>query len=406
MFKHYFRLGAYMLSQSTINTIKSTVPVLSEHGGAITQLFYKKLFEQYPELKNIFNQTNQIKGEQPRALADSVFMYAKYIDQLDQLTPMVTRIAHKHASLGVKPEHYPIVGKLLLESIQEHLDLKTDHEVLAAWGEAYQALANIFIEAEKAIYSDNAQKPGGWEGYRNFEIKKITPESQGVKSFELEPQQGKELCHFLPGQYIGVRVKPEPEGYYAIRQYSLSNAPGEGFFQITVKAEENKTGTPGQVSHYLHQAQIGDYLELRAPTGDFTLTQATPKVVLIAGGVGITPLISMLKHHIKQGTDVSDWIFIQCCQNSAHQIMAKELNKLSQETGFKYIVSYDNENGANHKGYLNKEVLSQWLEHHTESPVYFCGPLPFMKSLNTYLTALGFNEDQLFYETFGPSTRL
>ncbi len=110
-----------MISAETLATVKSTAPLLAEQGKAITDLFYSKLFKQHPELQHIFNMANQAQGEQSRALAESVFMYATHIDKLQNLGPMVSRIAHKHASLQVAPEHYPIVGKYLLEAIQDHM---------------------------------------------------------------------------------------------------------------------------------------------------------------------------------------------------------------------------------------------------------------------------------------------
>ncbi|HQR95781.1 MAG TPA: globin domain-containing protein, partial [Thiotrichales bacterium] len=122
-----------MISSDVMKTIQATVPVLAEHGQAITTIFYQKMFAAHPELKNMFNMAHQAKGEQQRALAEAVLNYASKIDQLVELGPMVKRIAHKHASLNIQPEHYPIVGKYLLEAIQVFLNLPQDHEILRAW---------------------------------------------------------------------------------------------------------------------------------------------------------------------------------------------------------------------------------------------------------------------------------
>jgi nitric oxide dioxygenase len=394
-----------MFSEKSRAIVKSTAPLLAEQGRQITDLFYKKLFTHHPELKNVFNLANQVKGEQSRALADAVFRYATHIDELEKLGPLVSRIAHKHASLQVAPEHYPIVGKYLLEAIKDHLSLDADNPVLAAWGEAYQQLASIFVSTEENIYAQNENKIGGWRGFRAFKVADIRLEAQGVKSFYLEPVDGQPIATFEAGQYVGVKVKPEIEGYDEIRQYSLSNAPGENFYRIIVKAEANQNEVAGKVSNFLHHAKLGDQLLLQPPTGDFIVAHPDNEIALIAGGVGITPLLSMLSQRIKSGKNISNLTFIQCCRDSQHHIMANELRELSKKHGFKYFVSYESGDGADFTGYLTKNILQQWLGS-TKPDVYFCGPKPFMIALNNLLGDLGISEDKRFYETFGPSIRL
>ncbi len=394
-----------MLSAETLATIKSTAPLLAEQGKAITDLFYAKLFKQHPELQHVFNMANQVQGEQSRALAESVFMYATHIDKLQNLGPMVSRIAHKHASLQVAPEHYPIVGKYLLEAIQDHLGLEPDHPVLGAWAEAYAQLAGIFIQTEEGIYSDNAMKPGGWRGFRPFVIRDIEDEASGIKSVYLMAEDGKPIADFEPGQYLGIKVRVPGHEYDEIRQYSLSNAPGKDHYRITVKAENMLAGHEGKVSNYLHNAQSGDQVWLQPPTGDFTVKHTDRNLVLIAGGVGITPLLSMLLHRIETGEEVSGLVFIHCCRDQAHHVMGGELRRLSAQHGFSYYVSYETGNGADHQGYLDQTVLSQWLTQ-PDADVYFCGPKPFMAAVQTQLLQMGLRDEQLHHEVFGPGTRL
>lgn len=394
-----------MLTSETLQTVKSTAPLLAEQGEAITQLFYSKLFTHHPELKNIFNLTHQIQGEQPRALANAVFKYAQHIDGLDALGPMVKRIAHKHASLQVAPEHYPIVGRFLLEAIQEHLGLSVQDPVLKAWAEAYGQLATIFVDTESAIYEQNASKSGGWRGFRRMQIARIVEETDDIRSFYLLPEDGGPLADFLPGQYIGVRVQPEAHGLYAIRQYSLSDAPGQPHYRITVKAEALEVEQPGIVSHHLHRLQVGDILEIQPPTGDFVLPAEVEKPVLIAGGVGLTPLLSMLHSGIQQGRELSKWQLIQCCRNANHHLMKTSLQQLSLQHGFGYRVCYEEGMGADHKGYLDVGCLRHWLPAESDNTqVFCCGPKPFMRHVNTLLLQLGYVSEQLHYEVFGPDT--
>lgn len=391
------------LSAHTIDIVKSTAPVLAEHGEQITALFYKDLFIAHPQLQHIFNMANQAKGEQKRALADAVFAYATHIDKLAALEPAVARIAHKHASLAVQPEHYPIVGEFLLKAIAKHLNLQANDPIILAWGEAYQALASIFISEEQSIYQNNQQKLGGWKGDRQFVIDKIIDEAQGVKSFYLLPKDRQPIATWQAGQYIGVKTSPNTSEYTEIRQYSLSNSPNNEYYRITVKAENEPV--TGCVSNYLHQASVGAQLLLQPPTGEFVLVNDEPKLTLIAAGVGITPVLSMLLSRIDLGIDVSHITFIQCCKDESHQIQATTLKRLSQQHKFHYYVALEQGANGDHQGYLDEQILNKWLTDKSQH-VYFCGPKAFMNAMFTSLTTIGFNPQNLHYETFGPSINL
>ena len=144
-----------MLDQKTIDIIKSTVPVLKTHGVEITKTFYKNMFEKNPEVKSLFNMDRQESGEQPKALAMSILAAAQNIDNLPAIMPVVNKIAEKHCNSNVKAEHYPIVGKHLLEAIKEVLGDAATDEIIDAWGKTYGVLAEVFINTEKNIYSSN-----------------------------------------------------------------------------------------------------------------------------------------------------------------------------------------------------------------------------------------------------------
>ena len=139
-----------MLTDRQKEIVKSTVPLLETGGEALTTHFYKTMLGEYPEVRPLFNQAHQQSGAQPRALAHSVLMYAKHIDKLENLGDLPAQIVNKHVALQVQPEHYPIVGTCLLRAIREVLgaEIATD-EVIAAWGAAYQQLADILIAAER-----------------------------------------------------------------------------------------------------------------------------------------------------------------------------------------------------------------------------------------------------------------
>ena len=143
-----------MLNQKTIDIIKSTVPVLKEHGVEITTTFYKRMFENNPEVKAMFNMAKQESGEQPKALAMAVLAAAQNIDNLEAILPAVQKMCKAHVNANVKPEHYPIVGENLLAAIKEVLKDAATEEVLNAWAEAYEVIAKVFIQIEKDMYID------------------------------------------------------------------------------------------------------------------------------------------------------------------------------------------------------------------------------------------------------------
>src|SRR6185437_2923778 len=176
-----------MLSQETIKIIKSTVPVLEKHGKTITTVFYKNMFAAHPELLNVFNHANQSQGRQQTALANAVYAAAANIDNLGAIIPAVVQIAHKHKSLGITPEQYPIVGYHLLGAIKEVLGDAATPEIIGAWGEAYQVIADAFIGIEKEMYDKAEQMEGGWRTFKEFKIVDKIVESDVITSFYLKP---------------------------------------------------------------------------------------------------------------------------------------------------------------------------------------------------------------------------
>ena len=142
-----------MLNQKTMDIVKSTVPVLQKHGVEITTTFYKLLFTASPEVKSMFDMSKQESGSQPKALANVVLAAAQNIDNLSVLLPVVKKIAEKHVALNVKPEHYPVVGANLLEAIKIVLGDAATDEIINAWGEAFNVIAQVFIDVETELYS-------------------------------------------------------------------------------------------------------------------------------------------------------------------------------------------------------------------------------------------------------------
>lgn len=399
-----------MLSQQTIDIVKSTVPVLEEYGTAITKTFYKNMFAAHPELLNIFNHTNQEKGRQQSALANTVLAAAKYIDNLEAIVPAVIQIGHKHRSLAVKPEHYPIVGEHLLGAIKEVLGDAATDDIINAWAEAYGVIADAFIGIERDMYTAAAEQKGGWTDYKEFTITDKVQESDVITSFYLRPTDGTKVPTYLPGQYITVRVKIPEEPNLLNRQYSLSVAPGQEYFRISVKKEAAGETHEGKVSNYLHKSiQIGDKIEVTAPAGDFTLEKKETPVVFLAGGVGVTPLLSMVQTVSAEQPNRSVQ-FIQAVNNSSVQAFKHELANIKlndYKLSFVYSNSTDADEQNQHfakKGCIDREFLTNVVK--PDADYYVCGPVPFMQAIIHALKELGVQAEKIHFEFFGPAMEL
>ncbi|CAN5512300.1 NO-inducible flavohemoprotein [soil metagenome] len=392
-----------MLTPEQRAIVKSTVPLLETGGEALTTHFYQIMLAGHPEVRPFFNQAHQANGDQPRALANGVLMYARNIDRLEQLGGLVNQIIQKHVSLQIEAAHYPVVGACLLRAIREVLgaEIATD-EVIAAWAAAYQQLADILIGAEEKIYADVAAAPGGWRGGRAFRVARKVAESAEITSFYLEPQDGGALADFEPGQYIGLRLVVN--GQEIRRNYSLSAAPNGSNYRISVKREPG-----GVASNYLHdQVQEGDVLELSPPAGEFVLTDSDKPLVLISGGVGITPTLAMLDAALRGTRPVH---FIHFARNhSVHAFRAAIEAHHAKHSQLKRFYVYDeaaDEAQAPHAtGLLSSAQLAEWLPASRDVDAYFLGPKPFMRHVKKQLRELGVPESQTRHEFFGPASAL
>lgn len=141
------------LSAETIAIVKSTAPLLRQHGVAITTRMYERLFVN-ADVKQMFDLAAQESGEQPRRLAAAILGYAENVDKLQNLAPVMARMVARHIECGVKPDHYPYVADALLPAIRDVVGESATDEVLSAWSEAYWVLADILIGKETAAYAE------------------------------------------------------------------------------------------------------------------------------------------------------------------------------------------------------------------------------------------------------------
>ncbi|WP_263367753.1 NO-inducible flavohemoprotein [Edaphobacter bradus] len=393
--------------------VQATVPALQQHGETITKVFYQTLFEENPALLNIFNPANQQSGGQSRSLAASILAYAANIDRLDQLGGMVSRITHKHASLEVQPEHYPIVGDHLLRAIRTVLGEAATPEILDAWGAAYQQLATIMIGAEKQLYTEGGAQPGGWSGFQPLVVERKVVESETITSFHLASPSGQPLPSFLPGQYLAVKAHVADAPFQQIRQYSLSQVSNGKTYRISVKRETAPlhiaAANNGLISNHLHaDVHEGDTILAHVPQGDFVLREGSRPVVLLSGGVGITPAICMLQHLTLNSTDRRVLFVHATTQRSHHSFRDETRSLVEVHPDARALVFYEKVTAADNLGHdydltgrIDAASLRPYLPQEP-ADFYYCGPPGFMSAVESVLDALNIPLADRYSEAFAP----
>ncbi|KAJ4991966.1 Flavohemoprotein 1 [Stagonosporopsis vannaccii] len=409
------------LTPEQVQIIKATVPVLAQHGETITTKFYADMIEANPDLKNVFNNTHQATGHQPRALAGSLYAYASNIDDLGKLSPAVELICHKHASLYIRPEHYNVVGEYLLKTMKTVLGDAATPDILGAWEAAYWQLANIMINKEDNMY----QEAKGWTDWKDFKIVRKEKEAEEITSFYLQPvDSGFKLPTFKPGQYISVSVFVDEldGGVWQARQYSLSDAPGKDYLRISVKREPGvEVGEPrhlthpGYLSNIMHEKKnVGDVVRVSHPWGDFFFDEEKEDkdapLVLISAGVGLTCLNSILNTTLEHSSS-RPVTWIQGARDSKTRAFKKEIDTLAEKKSNLHTVYFSSspkEGEVQGQDYDTKgrvdldNVAKKVLFTDDERTLYFtCGPERFMLDVEAKLKAYGVPAERVKMELFG-----
>jgi len=393
-----------MLSASARPYIDASVPVLREHGPSITRRFYADLFAAEPALLDLFNTGNQASGAQQGALASALVAYAANIDDAAALAPVVERIAHKHASLGIQPAQYWTVGRYLLAAIQKVLGEAATPALLAAWDEAYWLLATTLIAAEARLYAGAGDRAGA---LRELVVSAVQRESDNVVSYCLQTADGQSPGPFVPGQYVSVAVQL-PSGQRQLRQYSLSDAPGRPYWRITVQRELARGERPeGTVSSLLHAGlKVGSRLAVGTPFGNFTpALKRTRPLALLSAGVGVTPMIGVLNALAELGS-AAPILFAHAARDVSGLAFRGELaraaSSLPNLTSLAFCESLPE--GSIGEGVqpgtmvLTREQLAPFAD----ADFYLCGPLEFMRAQWSALIGSGVSAARIQREVFGP----
>ncbi|WP_404289170.1 globin domain-containing protein [Glutamicibacter arilaitensis] len=389
-----------MLSPQSRPIIEATLPIIGERISSITPKFYERLFAAHPQLLDgTFSRSNQKNGTQQQALAGSIAVFATHLMNSPETLPetMLARIAHKHSSLGVIEEQYPIVYEHLFAAIAEDLGDALTQEIADAWSEVYWLMAHALIKIEKGLYSAQANDVV----YSQWKLVERTEAANGSLTFGFEPADDIMATVAKPGQFVSVRM-PMADGLRQVRQYTLSaDIENTARRTFTVKLDVD-----GEFSAVMHSALlVGDKVELSNPYGDLTIDDAGAPLVIATAGIGCTPSAAALSTLAAHGSTREITVLHADQEYTAWPLREQMLDSLGKLPQAKLSTWFERGELPEHieatAGFMD---LSDQVT--ADSHLYLCGPLPFMHAVRGQALAAGIPAQHIHYEVFGPDVWL
>lgn len=381
-----------MLSEKSRPIIEATLPIIAERINDITPDFYRRMFAARPDLMDgMFSRSSQLEGTQPKALAGSIAVFASYIVEHPDSYPdeVLSRVAHKHASLGLKEEEYPTVYKYLFEAIAANLGDLATPEIVEAWTEVYWLMGNALIKLEKGLYASQANDVM----FAPFKVVDRKETGENVVVLTFEPADETPMTESKGGQYISI-VVPARDGLRQARQYTL--LPSEkNQRRIGVKLDPN-----GEMTSILHELKIGDVVEISNPYGDLTLEgfgNPEAPLYLFSAGIGTTPMLSFLSELIEKGSQRPVTV-VHADRSLDTWPLREELTELVNKLPNARLISFIEGEGGDFAGRVDVSKL----DVPSDANVYLCGPLPFMQGVRSALVEAGVPGKNINYEIFGP----
>jgi len=394
-----------MLSDRSRPVIEATLPAVGENIQEIARRFYQHMFDAHPELLDgLFNRGNQAEGTQQVALAGSVAAFASALVQTPEQVPerLLARIAHKHVSLGLRPEHYDIVHEHLFWAIVDVLGDAVTPEVAAAWDEVYWLMAYALINQERGLYSARGVRPD--TVWRDWRVEDKRQETADVVTFRVKRMDDRLVKTSLPGQYVTVKVLM-PDGVHQPRQYSLTRADDGEHRQFSVKRVHGNDKPDGEVSNLLVQTvDVGDVLTMSLPFGDVVLDDSGRPVVFISAGIGVTPMAGMISHLVHAGSHLPITVLHADSAEKSFPLRRQIVDDVRSLPNGSVHVWYEQEAASDlpvdsvHNGMMD---IGQ-VDLPDGAAYYLCGPLPFMQAVRSALIERGVPARDIQYEVFGP----
>lgn len=379
-----------VLSEKSRPLIEATAPVIAQRLPQIAPKFYESMFTAHPELLDgFFSRANQASGAQPMTLAGSVIAFAQHLLTHPDSYPdeMLSRVAHKHASLGIIEEQYPIVHDHLMGAIAADLGDALTPEIAEAWDEVYWLMAEALLKLERGLYASQANDVM----FAPYRLAQKTPTGGDTVVLTFEPADDTPQTSALPGQYVSLKVRT-PDGIEQPRQFTLIPGP-EHSRRIAVKKNMD-----GEISPLLHALEVGAQVPISNPFGDVVLTSSHAPLVFISAGIGVTPMVAFLDALARD--------------ESTREVRALRVDPSDDQAPL--LDEYKNAVSRLTNGQLERWTTASDQGDHTgrpdfsalkiapESHVYLCGTLEFMKDARSALVASGVPGQNIRYEIFGP----
>lgn len=383
-----------MLSEKSRPIIEATLPLVGSRIGTITVDFYNRLFASHPELLDgLFSRSNQRSGDQQRALAGSIAAFATHLINNPDTLPekVLSRIAHKHASLGITEDQYGVVYEHLFAAIAADLSEVITPEIAEAWTEVYWLMADALIKLEKDLYAAQANDKM-WMPWR---VTSKEPAGTDAMTFTLEPADQTPVTAAKPGQYVSVKVQLL-DGLRQVRQYSLSGDTG------TRRVFTTKLNDGGEVSTALHTGvEPGDVLEISNPYGEITLKEGDSPVILASAGIGCTPTASILRALAQTGTD-RQVLVLHAEKTMENWALSGQMKADAATINADLKLWLETPHASAAQGFMSLREVDM----PADASLHLCGPLPFMKKIRDEAIDAGIPATRIHYEVFGPDVWL
>ena len=393
------------INQTTSEIIKSTIPLLEEHGMTLVERMYEYLLINYPEYESFFNKAHLGGGDgkQITALTSFLLFYAKNFDTPSVLLPALEKANQIHVAKRILPEYYPPVGEAIQYALQEQFDLPDGHEILIAWGDAYSFLSELMIQLETDIQDQAKQQEYGWEGYRKVSVLEVIEETADTIRIWLGTSDNEPLVEASPLQFITLSI-PELE---MSREFSVV-ASKRNFYEIAVKKK-------GKVSQYLHnRVKPGSELFVSMPFGGVKTKLANLKenVLVFSGGIGVTAHLSLLRE-FRESLSERQVFHFHSVKNRAEHCFFNDLALLDECINIHNINIYSNPSETDKcgehfqlDGYIDKSIFEALRINPSTTSCFVCGPTEYMVRVKEILKFYGVEKADIHYEHFGPTANL
>ncbi|MCK0172920.1 globin domain-containing protein [Mycolicibacterium sp. F2034L] len=386
--------------------IKATLPLVGAHIDEITTAFYETMFGNHPDLlRNLFNRGNQAQGAQQRALAASIATFATHLidPALPHPSELLSRIGHKHASLGITAEQYPIVHDNLFAAIVAVLGAETvTAPVAAAWDRVFWIMADTLIALERELYASAGVAEG--DVFRRARVAARTDDPSGVVLLSVR-LDGVDAVDSVPAQYVSVGVTL-PDGARQLRQYSLVNPPGAELLTFAVKPVAAVGDAPaGEVSTWIREnVRVGDLLDVTLPFGDLPAPNADGRpVVLISAGIGITPMIGILEHLAAERPDAEVRVLHADRGDRDHALRERQQELVAALPNATLDTWYEDGLTGDRAGVHPGRIALDQALLPDDADVYLCGNDGFVRAVRDQLSAQGVPADRVHCELFSPN---